>query len=79
MECGPPPAGGTCTGPRVDSCHIIQMRNLVPQQGNGMKILTLTTSDYTLLETLVPFCGEVIRSRSTKKELALLPNKLKLL
>src|SRR5690349_7496890 len=56
-DCGADGLGNSCTGPHVVNCSQLQGQSISPKLGEEKKILALTTSDYALLETLVPFCG----------------------
>ena len=71
-ECGSDGLGNSCTGPQVVNCSQIQGRSISPKLSEGKKILALTTSDYTVLETLVPFCGSPAQP---KRELLFLRRK----
>jgi hypothetical protein len=64
-----------CTIGHVDNCVVIQGQKVSPTPAGKAKVVIIATSDMTLMDSLIPFCGQA--STTKRKELALV-DKLKL-
>jgi hypothetical protein len=64
-----------CTIGHVDNCVVIQGQKTSPTPNGKTKIVVVATSDMSLMDSLVPFCGHA--STTKRRELALV-DKLKL-
>jgi hypothetical protein len=57
-----------CTIGHVDNCVAIQGQKISPTPTGKTKIVVIATSDMTLMDSLIPFCGQASR---TKKRISL--------
>lgn len=64
-----------CTIGHVDNCVVIQGQKISPTPTGKAKVVVIATSDMTLMDSLIPFCGQA--STIKRRELALV-DKLKL-